>query len=159
MQGRQVITSRSLKLFIGRSDLHHQQASPHTLGPMLQSARSALSQAKRMEKLPEDYVDVSEGKLAGLKRSLKRKLLNNFRKAYVDVAFRQQSDLNEKMIAVMSLLLETVSTQDTAQTLADLQRRLQRLERDLKREKLRNQQLSAQLEQLSSPDVSLMEGA
>lgn len=158
-QRKQVIARRCLKLSIGRSDQRHEQSSPHTMGPMLQSARTALSQAKRMEKLPEDYVDVSEGKLAGLKRSLKRKLLNNFRKAYVDVAFRQQSDLNEKLIAVMSLLLESVSTQDTAQTLADMQRRLQRLERDLKREQLRNQQLTAQLEQLSSPDVSLIEGA
>lgn len=159
MQGSHVIARRYLKLFIGRSDQRHQPSSPHTMGSILQSARSALSHAKRIEKLPDDYVDVSEGKLAGLKRSLKRKLLNNFRKAYVDVAFRQQSDLNEKLIAVMSLLLETVSTQDTAQTLAELQRRLQRLERDLKREQLRNQQLSTQLEQLSTPDVSLMEGA
>lgn len=157
-QGSQVISRRCLKLVVGRADHSHRQSTPHTMGPMLQSARSALSQAKRLEKLPEDYVDVSEGKLAGLKRSLKRKLLNNFRKAYVDVAFRQQSDLNEKMIAVMSLLLETVSTQDTAQTLADLQRRVQRLERDLKREQVRNQQLKAQLKQLDSPDVSLMEG-
>ncbi|HQR07101.1 MAG TPA: glycosyltransferase family 4 protein [Gemmatales bacterium] len=158
MRGRQIIARLCLRLTINRSDQGNRPSSPHTMGPMLQSARSALSQAKRIENLPEDYVDVSEGKLAGLKRSLKRKLLNNFRKAYVDVAFRQQSDLNEKLIAVMSLLLETVSTQDTAQNLADLQRRLHRLERDLKREQLRNQQLSTRLEQLSSPDVSLMEG-
>ncbi|MFT3879591.1 MAG: glycosyltransferase family 4 protein [Gemmatales bacterium] len=159
MLGRKIIARRCLNLIMGRSDQQHRQSSPHTMGPVLQSARSVLSQAKRMEKLPEDYVDVSEGKLAGLKRSLKRKLLNNFRKAYVDVAFRQQSDLNEKLIAVMSLLLETVSTQDSAQTLADLQRRLLRMERDLKRERRLNLQLSAQLKLLSSPDVSLMEGA
>ena len=158
--GKRLISNKRLKLMITRTDSPHQpgRTTPHALGPMLQTARSALSQAKRMEKLPEDYVDVTEGKLAVLKSSLKRKLLNNFRKAYVDVAFRQQSALNEKLIAVMSLLLETVSAQDTPQTLADMERRLQRLERDLKRERLRNERLTAQLEQLTSPDVSLMEG-
>lgn len=160
-QGKRLIANKKLKMMIGRMDIPHQpgHAAPHALGPMLQTARNALSQAKRMEKLPEDYVDVTEGKLANLKRSLKRKLLNNFRKAYVDVAFHQQSALNEKLIAVMSLLLETVSAQETPQTLADMERRLQRLERDLKRERLRNERLTVQLEQLTSPDVSLMEGA
>lgn len=159
LQNKETVSRKQLKMMIVREG-HHQRSHPahSSLGPMVQSARSALSQAKRMETLPEDYVDVSEGKLANLKRSLKRKLLNNFRRAYVDVAFRQQSALNEKLIAVMSLILETVSTQDITHSVADLERRLHRVERDLKHQRRRNQQLAALLEQLSSPDVSLVEG-
>jgi len=157
-QGRRVISRQRIKIIVAR-EAQQSGLGQHSLGPLLQSARSALSQAKKLESLPEDYVDVSEGRLAGIKRSLKRKLLNNFRKAYVDVAFRQQSALNEKLIAVMSLLIETVSSQDSAQPLAEIQRRLDRLERAVKREKQRNRRLEQQLEQMSSPNMSLMEGA
>lgn len=128
-----------------------------SMGGALQLARSNLSEAKRLEQLPEDYVDVTEGALAALKRSLKRKLLNNFRKAYVDVAFRRQSALNEKLIAAMSLLLETLSAQENGTVVADLQRRVLKLEKKVKRERRLRRQLQDQLKEVPSSDVSLME--
>lgn len=128
------------------------------LGPVVQSARSVLSQAKRLEQLPEEYVDVTEGKLASLKLMLKKKLLNNFRKAYVDVAFRQQSALNEKLITVMSLILETLSVQDMGATLATLKRQVHKLEKQLKKERRWRKRLQRKPKTTCSPDVSLMEG-
>lgn len=73
-----------------------------------QQARAALARAHAQHLLPLDYVDVSEGWLAGIKRWLKRKLLNNFRRGYVDVLSRQQSQVNEELISCLCLLLEQV---------------------------------------------------
>lgn len=124
--------------------------------PLSQSVRQSLTAAKKLEKLPDDYVDVTEGLLSGVKHSLKRKLLNNFRKAYVDVAFRQQSTLNEKLIAAMSLLAEGVLKQDTAATIVQLEHRLRKLEKLVKKERRRRLILEKQLAE--SPGNSLIEG-
>lgn len=124
--------------------------------PLSQSVRQSLTAAKKLEKLPDDYVDVTEGLLSGVKHSLKRKLLNNFRKAYVDVAFRQQSVLNEKLIAAMSLLAEGVLKQDTAATIVQLEHRLRKLEKLVKKERRRRIILEKQLAE--SPGNSLIEG-
>src|SRR5262249_27223876 len=48
-------------------------------------ARQALAAAHEAQRLPDDYVDVTEGWFARLKRWVKRKLLGNFKRAYVDV--------------------------------------------------------------------------
>lgn len=128
------------------------------LGPIMQSARQALAEARHWEVLPEDYCDVSEGKLANFKKMLKQKLLHNFRKAYVDVAFRQQSTLNRKLIAVMSLMLESVSSQDVAGQQAQLARRLATLEEKLKLERRHRRLLQQQLAALASPADTLLEG-
>jgi hypothetical protein len=124
--------------------------------PLSQTLRQSLAAAKKLEKLPDDYHDVTDGLLASVKRSLKRKLLNNFRKAYVDIAFRQQSTLNEKLILAMSLLAEGVLRQDTAATFVQLEHRLRKLEKQLRLERRRRLQLEKQL--ADSPGLTLMEG-
>jgi glycosyltransferase involved in cell wall biosynthesis len=73
-----------------------------------QQVRAALARAHAQHLLPNDYVDVSAGWLAGIKSWLKRKLLNNFRRGYVDVLSRQQSQVNEELISCLCLLLEQV---------------------------------------------------
>lgn len=158
--GQQTLARCTIPLKITKTGQHAagQSMTSNSLGSVLQSARASIAQAKRMEQLPSDYLDVCEGMLAGLKHALKRKLLNNFRKAYVDVAFRQQSALNEKLIAVMSLMLETLSAQDNGSIVADLQRRMQRLEKTARRERRMRRRLQRQLRDIQSPDVSLMEG-
>src|SRR5262249_26598222 len=52
-------------------------------GPMLDEIRAALVWASRLQQLPDDYIDVTEGRLARWKRWIKRKLLGNFKHAYV----------------------------------------------------------------------------
>src|SRR5262249_59063873 len=59
--------------------------------PLLEAVQAALAEADRLRRLPTDYADVTEGAFAAWKRRLKRKLLNNFKLAYVDVLSRQQS--------------------------------------------------------------------
>ncbi|MFO0964766.1 MAG: glycosyltransferase [Gemmataceae bacterium] len=61
-------------------------------------ARQALAAAHEAQRLPDDYVDVTEGWFARLKRWLKRKLLGNFKRAYVDVLSRQQSAVNRRLV-------------------------------------------------------------
>ena len=83
------------------------QASAHAPGDMfLQAAQAALRLAFEQQRLPRDYVDVTEGALAPLKRFLKSKLLHNFRKAYVDVLSRQQSEVNEALVTALCHLLD-----------------------------------------------------
>jgi DNA repair ATPase RecN len=72
-----------------------------------------LADAESLVHLPAGYADVSEGKLASVKRTIKRKLLHQFQTAYVDVLSRQQSAMNR-------LLLEAV--QELADCLAMLGR-------------------------------------
>ena len=57
-----------------------------------------LPKAHRLQQLPADYVDVTEGRLAPVKRAIKRKLLHNFKHGYVDVLSRQQSQVNGQLI-------------------------------------------------------------
>jgi O-antigen biosynthesis protein len=72
----------------------------------LQAAQAAVRQAHERGQLPQDYIDVTEGALAAVKRFLKRKLLHNFRKAYVDVMSRQQSEVNEALVTALCHLLD-----------------------------------------------------
>ena len=65
-----------------------------------------LVQAERLKALPDDYVDVSEGWLAGWKRRIKAKLLGNFKRAYVDPLSRQQSAFNDRVLAVVHEVAE-----------------------------------------------------
>lgn len=67
------------------------------LDPVLRSAQAA-------GELPTGYVDVSEGRLAALKRWVKRKLLHNFQAAYVDVLARQQTAFNGQVISALAEL-------------------------------------------------------
>lgn len=74
--------------------------------PLLADLSDRLNEAEQLVDLPAGYEDVSEGKLAGLKRTLKRKLLQQFQTAYVDVLSRQQSALNRQLLAAVQELTE-----------------------------------------------------
>lgn len=112
--------------------------------PLLDGARQALAEAQRLERLPDGYTDVTEGLFAGLKRWCKRKLLGNFRRAYVDVLSRQQTTFNGRLLTAVTELAECCATLDHAggqrsetaelgATLAALQDRLSDLEDRLAR--------------------------
>ena len=90
------------------------------------AAQAALAEAERLQRLPDDYLDVTEGVLATWKRRLKRKLLGNFKHAYVDVLSRQQSAFNQQLVTAVQQLAESCATLDHAVKL--LHDRLTRLE-------------------------------
>jgi hypothetical protein len=91
--------------------------------------RWALPQAHRLQKLPTDYVDVTEGTLAPVKRLIKRKLFHNFKHAYVDVVSRQQTQMNEKLVLMIQQLSECCEMLDHA--VVGLHQRLDGLEAKL----------------------------
>ncbi len=80
----------------------------------LDAAHTALIEAGRVQQLPTDYTDVTEGLFAPLKRRVKRKLLGNFKHAYVDVLSRQQSGFNGRLLAAVQELTECCATLDHA---------------------------------------------
>src|SRR5262249_7317801 len=84
------------------------------VGPLLEHARAALAEAHRLKRLPDDYVDVSLGRFAILKRWLKSKLLGNFKRAYVDVLSRQQSQVNQKLMTAVQQLADCCAALDHA---------------------------------------------
>jgi glycosyltransferase involved in cell wall biosynthesis len=97
--------------------------------PLLDVAQSALLEAHSRQSLPTDYLDVSEGAFAGLKKRIKRKLLGNFKHAYVDVLSRQQTEVNRQIVTAVQHLAECCATLDHA--LQSLQKRVERLEEKL----------------------------
>jgi hypothetical protein len=78
--------------------------------PMLQAVEVALVELQRLQRLPDDYTDVTAGRFASLKRWIKRKLLGNFQRAYVDVLSRQQSGFNRETLTALSELRECCAT-------------------------------------------------
>jgi O-antigen biosynthesis protein len=96
--------------------------------PLLDAAQEALAQAYRLQRLPDDYLDVTEGRFARLKRWLKRKLLGNFKKGYVDVLSRQQSEVNGQLIAAVQELSQSCAALD--HLVRQLQGRIDMLERN-----------------------------
>jgi glycosyltransferase involved in cell wall biosynthesis len=74
--------------------------------PFLASAQRALAEAHALKKLPDDYRDVTQGRLAKWKRAIKQKLLHQFRRSYVDVLSRQQSAFNEKLLVALCELAD-----------------------------------------------------
>lgn len=74
--------------------------------PLLEDVARALAEAQRWQRLPDNYVDVTEGWFARCKRWCKRKLLGNFKHAYVDVLSRQQSHVNENLVLLCHSLAE-----------------------------------------------------
>ena len=75
---------------------------------------ASLAEAAGRQELPDDYTDVTEGFLSSLKRRLKRKLLGNFKHAYVDVLSRQQSAFNQHILAAVHELAECCARLDHA---------------------------------------------
>jgi glycosyltransferase involved in cell wall biosynthesis len=100
----------SFRLVVSRDEI----GEPSCCGPLLEVAASDLAEAERLQRLPDDYVDVTEGLLASLKRRIKRKLLGNFKHAYVDVLSRQQSAFNRQILAALAELTECCATLDHA---------------------------------------------
>jgi hypothetical protein len=94
--------------------------------PILDAVQEALAEANRLRVLPSSYTDVSEGRFARWKRWLKAKLLNNFKRAYVDVLSRQQSQVNQQLVTAIQELAECCATLDHAVRL--LQDKVARLE-------------------------------
>jgi hypothetical protein len=80
----------------------------------LEAVGAELADVDRLQELPSDYLDVTEGFLAGWKRRFKGKLLNNFKKAYVDVLSRQQSACNRHMLRAVQELVEYCATLEHA---------------------------------------------
>jgi hypothetical protein len=89
-------------------------ADEHCCASLLAAAQAALAEAERRQRLPDDYTDVTEGFLAGWKRWLKRKLLGNFKHAYVDVLSRQQSGFNRQIVVALQELAECCTLLDQA---------------------------------------------
>ncbi|OAI47796.1 hypothetical protein AYO44_08860 [Planctomycetaceae bacterium SCGC AG-212-F19] len=77
------------------------------LASFMPAAQNALAQAEKLQQLPDDYLDITQGWLARWKRFIKSKLLNNFRRAYVDVLSRQQSAFNHQMLRAVQELAES----------------------------------------------------
>jgi glycosyltransferase involved in cell wall biosynthesis len=82
--------------------------------PLLESIHAAIAEADRIRQLPDDYLDVTEGFMAKWKRRLKRKLLGNFKHAYVDVLSRQQSAFNRGILHAVNEIAECLSVLDHA---------------------------------------------
>lgn len=82
------------------------EKGPPAIASFLPAAQAALARAETLWQLPEDYADVTQGWLARWKRFIKSKLLNNFRRAYVDVLSRQQSAFNAQVLHALQELAE-----------------------------------------------------
>jgi glycosyltransferase involved in cell wall biosynthesis len=79
-----------------------------------ETVHSALAAAERLRHLPDDYLDVTQGWFAAWKRAVKRKLLNNFKRAYVDVALRRQSAFNQHVLTALQELSESFTALEHA---------------------------------------------
>ncbi|GIW82479.1 MAG: hypothetical protein KatS3mg105_4286 [Gemmatales bacterium] len=79
-----------------------------------QTVQDLLADAHRLHRLPDDYQDVTTGWFARAKRWLKRKILNNFKIAYVDVLSRRQSAFNDRVLAVLTELAERCAALEQA---------------------------------------------
>jgi glycosyltransferase involved in cell wall biosynthesis len=72
----------------------------------LEGVGNALAEVQRLQQLPDSYPDVTQGWLAAWKAWIKRKLLGNFKHAYVDVLSRQQSAVNRQLLSILQELVE-----------------------------------------------------
>lgn len=117
-------------------------AAEHCCAPLLAVVQSTLAEAHTLQRLPDDYRDVTQGRFARLKRWIKSKLLGNFKHAYVDVLSRQQSAFNQRMLTALQELAECCETLEHAgrvgapakpeeASVAALRARVQELERRL----------------------------
>ncbi len=100
----------AMRLIVGDAN----DASPQSRAMLLGLAEQELSEADRLQHLPEDYLDVTQGTLARLKRKIKQTLLHNFKVAYVDVLSRQQSAFNRQIVNVVRELAECCALLDHA---------------------------------------------
>jgi glycosyltransferase involved in cell wall biosynthesis len=73
-----------------------------------QRLNTRLADAAGLVELPVGYDDVSEGPLARVKHTVKRKLLHQFQASYIDVLSRQQTELNHVLLDVVRELAARV---------------------------------------------------
>ena len=104
--------------------------------PFLEVARAALVEAEQRRELPDDYLDITEGWLCRWKRLIKLKLLGNFKRGYVDVLSRQQSQVNRQLLTALQQVTECCATLEHA--LRGLEERLDSLEESLQVEKVKS---------------------
>jgi glycosyltransferase involved in cell wall biosynthesis len=97
--------------------------------PFLAVAQEALAAIEQRRQLPDTYLDVTEGRLARFKRWIKQKMLGNFKRGYVDVLSRQQSQVNRHVLASLQQLTECCATIEHA--LGCLRERLDAIEERL----------------------------
>jgi len=108
---------------------HNARPSEGWCTSLLNAVQDALVEANRLQQLPENYIDVTQGRFASWKAWIKRKLLGNFKHAYVDVLSRQQSAFNRRVLAALQELAECCTTMDSLlEQLAASQQRTQALE-------------------------------
>jgi hypothetical protein len=127
-QGRTVAAPIDITLTIEASGIGSDRTCTST---HLDAVQTALASTQPLCELPDDYVDVSEGRLAPIKRYVKRKLLNNFKRAYVDQLSRQQSQVNGQVVIMIQQLAECCAMLDHA--IAGIHRRLDQLVTELDR--------------------------
>jgi glycosyltransferase involved in cell wall biosynthesis len=90
-----------------------ESVTPRTISSgLLETVQGAIAEADRQQRLPDDYLDVTEGLFARWKRKIKQKLLGNFKHAYVDVLSRQQSRFNGHILAAVQELAECIAVVD-----------------------------------------------
>jgi glycosyltransferase involved in cell wall biosynthesis len=111
---------------------------------LLQEARTALTAAETLQRLPDDYLDVTQGWFARWKHQVKHKLLNNFKRAYVDVLSRQQSAFNRQVLTALHELAESCAALDPAPSHAALLAQLSETQRRCAALEERLAQLEAQ---------------
>ncbi len=104
---------------------------------LMDHVQDDIHEAEELQKLPDDYLDVTQGMLAKLKRRIKNKLLNNFKVAYVDVLSRQQSAFNQQILNVVKELAECCAMLDHA--VQQLQRRADAESESLRKRKRQRQ--------------------
>jgi hypothetical protein len=102
----------------------------------MSSIQASLLRAHQLQVLPDDFHDVTQGWLASLKAWIKRKILGNFKHAYVDVLSRQQSEFNQQIVAGLEEITEYGATLENMLKLEgefrqSLERRLQQLEKKI----------------------------
>src|SRR5207253_4990093 len=83
----------------------------------LSAVHAALAHAADKQSLPDGYIDVTQGCLASLKRRIKRKLLGNFKHAYVDALSHQQSTFNQHVLTALQELAECCALLDHARAI------------------------------------------
>jgi len=93
---------------------------------LLTEVQHTLAATSGQAELPVDYLDVTEGRLAALKRWIKAKLLGNFKHAYVDVLSRRQTQVNVQLITAVQRLTDCCETLNHA--VQQMQKRLDALE-------------------------------
>lgn len=89
-------------------------AAPSACAGFLENVQHDLEEARQAQSLPDDYLDITQGLLAKLKRRIKQKLLHNFKSAYVDVLSRRQSAFNRQLLRAVTDLAECCTLLDQA---------------------------------------------